>query len=165
MGQKTEFNLEDWDFPEEKSTSKDTTLDFSDTDFISDIDEDFSLLEQSLEPLADQEPSAQQEPSANQEPLAPKQPSNEQKNAAKEEKIVVNKPLAETKSLIEVHGNKIHISGKNDNLKELTQEEEAFRRQIEDLFELLELEKTADKNDGIRVYQTDSSPSKPWRFH
>ena len=159
MGQKTEFNLEDWDFPEEKSTSKDTTLDFSDTDFISDIDEDFSLLEQSLKPLANQEPLADQEPSAQQ------QASDEQKNAAIEEKIVINQPLAEAKSLIEVHGNKIHISGKNDDLKGLTQEEEAFRRQIEDLFELLELEKAANKNDGIRVYQTDSSPSKPWRFH
>ena len=55
------------------------------------------------------------------------------------------------------------LSDRDNN--ELTQEELAFKRQIEDLFELLEMEKNANKNDGVRVYQTDSSPSRPWRFH
>jgi len=64
-----------------------------------------------------------------------------------------------------INGEKIQIGRQNTNQLPLSQEEEAFRRQIEDLFELLELEKTSTKTNGIRVYQTDSSPSRPWRFH
>ncbi|MCK5663071.1 MAG: hypothetical protein KAI17_06275 [Thiotrichaceae bacterium] len=64
-----------------------------------------------------------------------------------------------------INGEKIQIGHPNSDQLSLTQEEEAFRKQIEDLFELLELEKTSEKTGGIRVYQTDSSPSKPWRFH
>jgi len=63
-----------------------------------------------------------------------------------------------------IGGEKIQISHPKDGFP-ISQEEEAFRRQIEDLFELLELEKDSDKTDGVRVYQTDSSPSRPWRFH
>ncbi len=59
----------------------------------------------------------------------------------------------------------LFINKNFDNGGDLSQEEEAFKKQIEDLFELLELEKAADKSKGIRVYQTDSSPSRPWRFH
>lgn len=62
-------------------------------------------------------------------------------------------------------GEKIQINHHNTDLLPSSQEEEAFRRQIEDLFELLELEKKSDKTNGVRVYQTDSSPSRPWRFH
>ncbi len=64
-----------------------------------------------------------------------------------------------------VNGEKISIGHHNTDRLPENQEELAFRRQIEDLFELLELEKEADKSNGIRVYQTDSSPSRPWRFH
>ncbi len=45
------------------------------------------------------------------------------------------------------------------------EDKKLFNRQLEDLFELLELEDQADKNAGMKIYQTDSSPSKPWRFH
>lgn len=64
-----------------------------------------------------------------------------------------------------INGEKIQIGRQNKDDLPLSQEEEAFRRQIEDLFELLELEKTSVKAGSIRVYQTDSSPSRPWRFH
>jgi hypothetical protein len=64
-----------------------------------------------------------------------------------------------------VGGEQIKINHHNTDRLPSSQEEEAFRRQIEDLFELLELEKKANKTEGIRVYQTDSSPSRPWRFH
>ena len=59
----------------------------------------------------------------------------------------------------------LFITNNYANGRDLSQEEEAFKKQIEDLFELLELEKTADKSQGVRVYQTDSAPSRPWRFH
>ncbi len=77
---------------------------------------------------------------------------------------------AETKSEAEIvafiNGEKIQIERNNASPQQaISQEEEAFRRQIEDLFELLELEKTSTKTGRIRVYQTDSSPSRPWRFH
>jgi len=45
------------------------------------------------------------------------------------------------------------------------QDKAVFNRHLEDLFELLELEQAADKAAGIKIYQTDSSPSRPWRFH
>ena len=64
-----------------------------------------------------------------------------------------------------IDGETIQINHQNTDRLPASQEEEAFRRQIEDLFELLELEKKSTKTDGIRVYQTDSSPSRPWRFH
>ncbi|MCU7939897.1 MAG: hypothetical protein KZQ64_15310 [gamma proteobacterium symbiont of Bathyaustriella thionipta] len=64
-----------------------------------------------------------------------------------------------------LNGEKIEISRQNTDQLPLSQEEEAFRRQIEDLFELLELEKSSTKAGSVRVYQTDSSPSRPWRFH
>lgn len=147
MGQKTEFILADWDFPEEESASTETTSELSDMDLFTDIEEDFSLLEQSLEPLDETH-----------------EPAAEGNNASEEVKIVINKSSVE-KPMFDFQGNKLHFNGNEINQQELTQEEEAFKRQIEDLFELLEMEKSADKNDGIRVYQTDSSPSRPWRFH
>lgn len=64
-----------------------------------------------------------------------------------------------------IDGEKFQLNpGSTDRLPG-SQEEEAFRKQIEDLFELLELEKESGKENGVRVYQTDSSPSRPWRFH
>jgi len=71
----------------------------------------------------------------------------------------------ESEIIAYINGEKIQIGHADSEQLPLTQEEEAFRKQIEDLFELLELEKTSTKTGGIRVYQTDSSPSKPWRFH
>lgn len=64
-----------------------------------------------------------------------------------------------------INGEAIQINHQDTDGLPASQEEEAFRRQIEDLFELLELEKKSNKTDGVRVYQTDSSPSRPWRFH
>ena len=122
MGQKTEFKLEDWEFPEEKNP------DTEETDNILSIklDDEFNELDQEVEPLLEE----------------------------------VNELSMNTQD------SKIYISGKlGGSEEELSQEELAFRRQIEDLFELLEMEKAADKSEGVRVYQTDSSPSRPWRFH
>lgn len=59
---------------------------------------------------------------------------------------------------------KIVISRKGSGRPISAQEEDVFRKQIQDLFDLLELEKE-DLKEGVRVYQTDSSPSMPWRFH
>ena len=130
MGQKTEFNLDDWEFQEEISAKQEKT----DTSVSVQIDSDFEGFGLDVEPLA-----------ANKEPLAANpEPNN-------------------TQDTLEQKG--IFISKKDADGPVSIQEEEAFRKQIEDLFELLELEKAADKNDGIRVYQTDSSPSRPWRFH
>ncbi|MCP3852594.1 MAG: hypothetical protein GY694_20555 [Gammaproteobacteria bacterium] len=63
-----------------------------------------------------------------------------------------------------INGEKVDLKSDTGNLP-VNQQELAFRRQIEDLFELLELEKESSKENGVRVYQTDSSPSRPWRFH
>ncbi len=118
MGQKTTFNLEDWDFPEEKTSQDyktDTVLaDEAIAEFGVDVSLD-SMLEDA-----------------------------ENTSGGKAQ---------------------LFINSNFDNGRDLSQEEDAFKKQIEDLFELLELEKTADKSEGIRVYQTDSSPSRPWRFH
>jgi len=63
-----------------------------------------------------------------------------------------------------INGEKVDLKSDSGN-SPANQQEVAFRRQIEDLFELLELEKESGKENGVRVYQTDSSPSRPWRFH
>lgn len=122
MGQKTEFKLEDWDFPEEKSV----TSEHSENSVPIKLNDELIQLDKELESMVD---------SLDDESL-------------------------------DVKESQIYISGKLDaKEQELTQEELAFKRQIEDLFELLEMEKAADKKEGVRVYQTDSSPSRPWRFH
>ena len=122
MGQKTEFKLEDWAFPEEKNQETKGADDFLSIK----IDDEFNKRNQEIEPL-----------------------------------------LEEVNELsMDAQDSKIYFSGKlGGSESELSQEELAFRRQIEDLFELLEMEKAADKSEGVRVYQTDSSPSRPWRFH
>ncbi len=118
MGQKTTFNLEDWDFPEEKADQEyktDTVLaDEAIDEFGVDVSLD-SMIEEAENSLGGKA--------------------------------------------------QLFINSNFDNGRDLSQEEDAFKNQIEDLFELLELEKAADKSEGIRVYQTDSSPSRPWRFH
>ena len=156
MGQKTEFILEDWDFPEEKSEGSDFSDSnvTQDSDDIMGLDEAFSVLEQ--ESSGASEATTEQSDELESSLTA-------ENNHAEEVKIDINNSRADTQSVFEVHGNKIHINDDDQNV--LTQEEEAFKRQIQDLFELLEMEKAADKSEGIRVYQTDSSPSKPWRFH
>jgi len=54
----------------------------------------------------------------------------------------------------------------SETLAAISPEDKAlFNRQLEDLFELLELEQSADKETGVKIYQTDPSPSRPWRFH
>lgn len=45
------------------------------------------------------------------------------------------------------------------------EEKKLFAQQIDDLFELLEMEKEDDKQGNIKVYITDLSPTKPWKFH
>ena len=118
MGQKTIFNLDDWDFPEE-ATSQDYK---TDSVLADEVINEFAL-EVSLDAMIDE---AESSPGGKAQ---------------------------------------LFINSNFDNGRDLSQEEEAFKKQIADLFELLELEKTADKSAGIRVYQTDSSPSRPWRFH
>ena len=122
MGQKTEFKLEDWAFPEEKNPNTEGADSFLSIK----VDDEFNELDQEVEPL-----------------------------------------LEEIDELsMNAQDSQIYISGKlGESEEQLSQEELAFRRQIEDLFELLEMEKAADKKEGVRVYQTDSSPSRPWRFH
>ncbi|MCK5697455.1 MAG: hypothetical protein KAI02_04780 [Gammaproteobacteria bacterium] len=64
-----------------------------------------------------------------------------------------------------LNGKKIKIGREGTDNNPLSAEEHAFKQQIEDLFELLELENSSEKTGVTRIYQTDSSPSKPWRFH
>ncbi|MDX2504485.1 MAG: hypothetical protein QNL62_08415 [Gammaproteobacteria bacterium] len=170
MGQKIEFNPDDWGFPEENASEEavsDTSIpvkiasDTGDQDFVRfELDEEPLAFEQEL--LAyddfDEEPSAfDEEPSAFDE-----EPSvfvKEISVTSEESSIPANKSKDSPEE------KRIYISHKHSGSPISEQEEEAFRKQIEDLFELLELEKATDKSAGIRVYQTDSSPSRPWRFH
>ncbi len=121
MGQKIDYNPEDWDFQD------DATLETMQSDII--LPDDFFL---------------------------------EQSDNA------MDKQAAETKEM-EIsaffNGEKIKVGREHHSKGVISREEEAFRRQIEDLFELLELEKKSSKTGRIRVYQTDSSPYRPWRFH
>lgn len=147
MGQKMDFNPDDWDILEESSSVQDE----SDSSIAIEVNAEFD------EPDPDWEPSAfEQEPSAfDQEPL------------------LINEPLELVKELAKSLNNdsdqpqekRIYFTRRVSGNLDLQQEQEAFKKQIEDLFELLELEKGADKSHGVRVYQTDSSPSMPWRFH
>lgn len=73
--------------------------------------------------------------------------------------------LEEAEITAYIGGEKVQFKQQETDGAPVTQEEEAFRRQIEDLFELLELEKESHSAGRVRVYQTDSSPSRPWRFH
>jgi len=71
----------------------------------------------------------------------------------------------ETQVAAYVNGKQIRFKDPHSNLAPGGVEEAAFRQQIEDLFELLELDKASRQSGSIRVYQTDSSPSRPWQFH
>jgi DNA-directed RNA polymerase len=81
----------------------------------------------------------------------------------------IHKDIEESEITAYINGEKIKITHKNlhnSNNMGWNQVEQMFTQQIEDLFELLELEKSSGKTgEGVRIYQTDSAPSKPWRFH
>jgi len=146
MGQKIEFFPEDWDEEEENSSDKKK----SNSSVSVEIDNNFSVLAWDDDILSfNEDPfSGDQE----QEPL-------DQVSEDLFEEFHAEDDNSENKK------KKIVISHRDTGNPVSQQEEEAFRRQIEDLFELLELEKKSDKSQGVRVYQTDSSPSRPWRFH
>ena len=164
MGQKMDFNPDDWDVLDEISSEQD---DF-DSSISIEVNPEFDELDLAQEPSAfDQEPSAyDQEPSAyDREPSAFEQED--------QEPIFIDEPLELVKELArsldkdsdQPQEKRIYFTRKVSGNLDLQQEQDAFKKQIEDLFELLELEKVTDKSQGIRVYQTDSSPSMPWRFH
>ncbi len=161
MGQKMDFNPDDWDILDETSSEQD---DF-DSSISIEVNAEFDELDLAQEPSAfDQEPSAfDREPSAfDQEP-----------SAYDQEPIFIDEPLELVKELAksldkdsdQPQQKRIYFTRRVSGNLDLQQEQDAFKKQIEDLFELLELEKVSDKSQGIRVYQTDSSPSMPWRFH
>jgi len=125
MGQKIDYNPEDWDFQD------DATLETLQSDII--LPDDF-FLEQSDETMDNQAAEVQE--------------------VKKEAEITAF-----------FNGEKIQMGREHNDQRPISHEEEAFRRQIEDLFELLELEKKSSETGRIRVYQTDSSPYRPWRFH
>ena len=131
MGQKTEFFLKDWEFPEENIS---TSIYGINQQMDSSVDEsvlteaELTELEQGLEQV-----------------LEIKSTDTNVGNVSIDKKGV--------------------ILDLEKASHQLSLEEDIFRKQIVDLFELLELEQASDKQQGIRVYQTDSSPLRPWRFH
>jgi len=147
MGQKTDFNPEEWDTLEDLSNedkvNEDGALELDDFDssIYVKVDEDYDSLEFARDPS-----EIFEEPS---ELLNDLVPENNQHQEQSKEKLQTRK---------------IVISRKGSGKPISAQEEDAFRKQIQDLFDLLELEKE-DLKEGVRVYQTDSSPSMPWRFH
>ena len=155
MGQKTEYNPDEWDFQEEEPSEQGS----SDTSISVSVEDDFSASERDAEPLAFNDESLDFDDDL-------LELFDEPSVYVEEPSAVVNKPSAVVnKPSDAMQERKIYISHRNSGAPISKQEEEAFKKQIEDLFELLELEKEADKSKGIRVYQTDSSPSRPWRFH
>ena len=140
MGQKMDFNPDDWDILDEISSEQD---DF-DSSISIEVNPEFDELDRAQEPSAfDQEPIFIDEP------------------------LELVKELAKSldKDSEQPQEKRIYFTRKVSGNLDLQQEQDAFKKQIEDLFELLALEKVSDKSQGIRVYQTDSSPSMPWRFH
>ena len=147
MGQKMDFNPDDWDILDETSSEQD---DF-DSSISTEVNAEFDELDLLQEPSAfDQEPSA-----FDQEPIFIDEPLELVKELAKSLDKDSDQPQQK----------RIYFTRRVSGNLDLQQEQDAFKKQIEDLFELLELEKVTDKSQGIRVYQTDSSPSMPWRFH
>ncbi len=151
MGQKTDFNPEEWDtlddvYNEDKA-NEDRALELDDFDssIYVKVDEEYDSLEFARDPSEIFEEPA--------ELLNDLVPENSQQLEQSKEKTNEN-----------LQPRKIVISRKGSGKPISAQEEDAFRKQIQDLFDLLELEKE-DLKEGVRVYQTDSSPSMPWRFH
>jgi len=151
MGQKTDFNPEEWDTLEDLSNEDKVNedgaleLDEFDSSIYVKVDEDYDSLEFARDPS-----EIFEDPS---ELLNDLVPENNQHLEQSEEQ---SKEKLQTRKIV--------ISRKGSGKPISAQEEDAFRKQIQDLFDLLELEKE-DLKEGVRVYQTDSSPSMPWRFH
>ncbi len=147
MGQKTDFNPEEWDTLEDLSNEDKVNedgaleLDEFDSSIYVKVEEEYDSLEFSRDPSEIFEEHA--------ELLNDLVPENNQSKEQSKKKLQTRK---------------IVISRKGSGKPISAQEEDAFRKQIQDLFDLLELEKE-DLKEGVRVYQTDSSPSMPWRFH
>ncbi len=147
MGQKTDFNPEEWDTLEdlsnEEKVNEDGALELDDFDssIYVKVDEEYDSLEFARDPS-----EIFEDPSELLNDLVPEN----------------NQQLEQPKEKLQTR--KIVISRKGSGKPISAQEEDAFRKQIQDLFDLLELEKE-DLKEGVRVYQTDSSPSMPWRFH
>ena len=139
MGQKTDFNPEECDVLDELSDEdqlfEEDTLDSS---IFVKVDEHYDSLE-----LAQDPSEIFEDPSELVRDIVSEK-SHQAEPAEKQRKIIISR-----------RGSGKAISA---------QEEDAFKKQIQDLFDLLELEKE-DLKEGVRVYQTDSSPSMPWRFH
>lgn len=142
MGQKTDYNPDEWDMLDELSAEDGF---FADNDFEPSIfvkvDENYDGLE-----LSQDVSEVLEEPSERVNELSVENKQNPEQPVEKAQQ------------------RKIIISRRHSGKPVSAQEEDAFRKQIQDLFDLLELEKE-DLNEGVRVYQTDSSPSMPWRFH
>lgn len=147
MGQKMDFNPDDWDILEESSSVQDE----SDSSISIEVNPEFDELDSAWDNSAYE----QEHSSYDQEPLLIDEPLELVKELAK----------SLNNDSDQAQGKKIYFTRRVSGNLDLQQEQEAFKKQIEDLFELLELEKGADKSHGVRVYQTDSSPSMPWRFH
>lgn len=151
MGQKTDFNPEEWDTLEdlsnEEKVNEDGALELDDFDssIYVKVDEEYDSLEFARDPS-----EIFEDPSELLNDLVPE--NNQQLEQSKEQ----SKEKLQTRKIV--------ISRKGSGKPISAQEEDAFRKQIQDLFDLLELEKE-DLKEGVRVYQTDSSPSMPWRFH
>ena len=151
MGQKTDFNPEEWDTLEDLSNEDKVNedgaleLDEFDSSIYVKVDEEYDSLEFARDPS-----EIFEEPSELLNDLVPENNQHlEQSEELSKEKL---------------QSRKIVISRKGSGKPISAQEEDAFRKQIQDLFDLLELEKE-DLKEGVRVYQTDPSPSMPWRFH
>ncbi|MCU7837472.1 MAG: hypothetical protein KZQ83_19805 [gamma proteobacterium symbiont of Taylorina sp.] len=138
MGQKTEFTAEEWDLLDDLSI-EDNELDSS---ILIKVDKKFESSGNITLEVSQDSAEMLEEPAELIEALSAEKNISAEKQQKK----------------------KIIISRRSSGKPMSAQEEDAFKKQIQDLFDLLELEKE-DKNHGIRVYQTDSSPSMPWRFH
>lgn len=126
MGQKIEFNSEDWDFLDENELAVLKSEICLPNDFF----------------------------------------KGEHDTASLDSPLFDNQSLdPEVKITAYINGEEVSLMHQSSDHLPSSQQEVAFRRQIEDLFELLEMEKESSKTNGVRVYQTDSSPSRPWRFH
>ncbi len=129
MGQKIEYDPQDWDG-------------FHEEDELLQVNSEISLPEDFFKQSADSVPLDDSE-----------------------QLDIEHSELDEAEITAYIGGEKVQFKHRKADGEPVSQEEEAFRRQIEDLFELLELEKESHSTEGVRVYQTDSSPSRPWRFH
>ena len=155
MGQKTDFTPEEWEMLDELSLEEEL-LDANslNSSILVKVNETYDSLELARDPSEIFE-----------------EPSELLANIAQEEELKLSNYSEKSSEIAlppqqsqQPQQRKIVISRKGSGKPISAQEEDAFRKQIQDLFDLLELEKE-DLKEGVRVYQTDSSPSMPWRFH